>query len=145
MVHVPYKSGSAAATDLLAGQVDMMFEQMYAAKPALETGKVRAIAITSKERSPKFPAIPTFTELGLPQVVVMNWQGIVAPKGTPRAIIDKLNAAGNKILADREVRDNITSQSNEVGGGTPEDFEKLIRAEAEKWGALVKSAGIKPE
>jgi len=117
MVHVPYKSGSAAATDLLAGQVDMMFEQMYAAKPALETGKVRAIAITSKERSAKFPAIPTFTELGLPQVVVMNWQGIVAPKGTPRAIIDKLNAAGNKILADREVRDNITSQSNEVGGG----------------------------
>jgi tripartite-type tricarboxylate transporter receptor subunit TctC len=145
LIHIPYKSGSAATTDLLGGNVDMMFEQMYAAKPSLEGGKLRPLAITSRKRSPQFPAIPSFAEAGYPEVEVLNWQGLVAPKGTPRAIVDRLNAAVNKVLADAKVRESITAQSNEVVGGTPEEFAALIKSESAKWGAVVRAAHIKPE
>lgn len=145
MIHVPYKSGSAGLTDLMAGTVDLMFDQMYSAMPSVKANKLKAIAITSKTRSPLFPDVPTFVEAGLPKVVVLNWQGLIAPKGTPKAIIDRLNAAANEALKDLQLRSLMLSQGNEIGGGTPAEFADLIKTESVKWSAVVKAAHIKPE
>jgi tripartite-type tricarboxylate transporter receptor subunit TctC len=145
MIHVPYKSGSAALTDLMAGNVNMMFTQMYSAIPNIQAGKIRPIAITSKARSALLANVPTFIELGYPKVEVLNWQGLIAPKGTPKAIIDRLNTVANQVLKDPVVRDQIISQNNEVGGGTPEEFAALIKSESVKWSSVIKAAGIKAE
>lgn len=145
MIHVPYKSGSAALTDLMAGNVDMMFDQMYSAVPSIRADKLRAIAITSKKRSPLFPNLPSFAELGYPKVEVLNWQGFIAPAGTPKPIIDILNKAANEALKDPQLRELMLSQGNEIGGGTPADFAALIKSEAAKWSAVVKAGNIKPE
>ena len=145
MIHVPYKSGSAGLTDLMAGNVTMMFDQMYSAMPSIKADKLRAIAITSKKRSPLLPNIPSFSEIGYPKVEVLNWQGLIAPKGTPKVIIDKLNAAANEALQDPTLRELMLSQGNEIGGGSPADFAALVKAESAKWGAVVKAANIKPE
>jgi len=145
MIHVPYKSGSAALTDLMAGNVDMMFDQMYSAVPSIKADKLRPIAITSKKRSPLFPNLPSFAELGYPKVEVLNWQGFIAPAGTPKPIIEQLNKAANEALKDPQLRELMLSQGNEIGGGTPADFAALIKAEAAKWSAVVKAGNIKPE
>jgi len=145
MIHVPYKSGSAALTDLMAGNVDMMFDQMYSAAPNIRADKLRPIAITSKKRSPLFPNVPSFTELTYPKVEVLNWQGFIAPAGTPKPIIDTLNKAANEALKDPQLRELMLSQGNEIGGGSPADFAALIKAEATKWSAVVKAGNIKPE
>jgi len=145
MIHVPYKSGSAGLTDLMAGNVIMMFDQMYSAMPSIKADKIRAIAITSKKRSPLLPNVPSFSEIGYPKVEVLNWQGLIAPKGTPKAIIDKLNVAANEALQDPTLRELMLSQGNEIGGGSPADFAALVKAESVKWSAVVKTANIKPE
>jgi len=145
MIHVPYKSGSGGLTDLMAGNVTMMFDQMYSAMPSIKADKLRPIAITSKKRSPLLPNIPSFAEVGYPKVEVLNWQGLIAPKGTPKAVIDKLNAAANEALKDPQLRELMLSQGNEIGGGDPAEFAALIKAESAKWGAVVKTANIKPE
>lgn len=145
MIHVPYKSGSAALTDLMAGNVDLMFDQMYSAVPSIKADKIRPLAITSKKRSPLLPNVQSFAELGYPKVEVLNWQGLIAPKGTPKAIIDKLNAAANEALKDPQLRELMLAQGNEIGGGNPAEFAALIKSEASKWSAVVKSANIKPE
>jgi tripartite-type tricarboxylate transporter receptor subunit TctC len=145
MTHTPYKSGAAGATDLMGGHVQLMFEQMYAAMPSIKGGRMRALAITSKLRSPLLPDVPTMAESGYPAVEVLNWQGLVGPKGLPVALIQQLNAACNKALQDPEVKDRMLSQGNEVGGGTPEQFAALIKAEAPRWGKVVRDAKIDPE
>jgi tripartite-type tricarboxylate transporter receptor subunit TctC len=145
MIHVPYKSGSAGATDLMGGQVDCMFEQMYAAMPSIKGGRLRPLAITSKVRSPLLPDVPTMGEAGFPAVEVLNWQGIVGPKGLPAEIVKILNAAGNKALQDPELRTKMLEQGNEIAGGTPEQFAALIKSEAPRWGKVVKDAKIEPE
>lgn len=142
LIHAPYKSGSAGTADLMGGQVHMMFEQMYAAMPSIKGGKMRALAITSKTRSPLAPDIPTMAEQGYPEVEVLNWQGIVGPKGMPAELIRQLNVVGNKAMQDADLREKILSQGNEVGGGTPEQFAALIKAEAARWGKVVKDARI---
>ncbi|QWE24264.1 tripartite tricarboxylate transporter substrate binding protein [Polynucleobacter sp. AP-Elch-400A-B2] len=145
MIHVPYKSGSAALTDLMAGNVDMMFDQMYSAVPNIRADKLRPIAITSKKRSPLFPSVPSFAELTYPKVEVLNWQGFIAPAGTPKSIIDTLNKAANEALKDPQLRELMLSQGNEIGGGSPADFAALIKSEAAKWSAVVRAGNIKPE
>jgi len=145
MIHAPYKSGSAGATDLMGGQVNMMFEQMYSAMPAIKGGRLRALAITSKNRSPLLPDLPTMAEQGYAEVEVQNWQGLVGPKGLPADLVKLLNATLNKALQDPEVKDKILSQGNEMGGGTPEQFAALIKAEAPRWGKVVRDAKIEPE
>jgi tripartite-type tricarboxylate transporter receptor subunit TctC len=129
----------------MGGQVNMMFEQMYAAMPSIKGGKLRALAITSKTRSPLLPDVPTMAEAGFPAVEVLNWQGLVGPKGMPAELVRQLNAAGNKALQDPDLREKINSQGNEVGGGTPEAFAALIKSEAQRWGKVVKDAKIEPE
>ena len=145
MIHAPYKSGSAGATDLMGGQVHMMFEQMYSAMPSIKGGKLRALAITSKTRSPLAPDIPTMAEQGYPEVEVLNWQGLIGPKGMPADLIKQLNAIGNKALQDPDLKEKILSQGNEVGGGMPEQFAALIKAEAPRWAKVVRDAKIEPE
>ena len=145
MIHVPYKSGSAGLTDLMGGNVDMMFDQMYSAVPSIKADKLRPIAITSKKRSPLLPTVPSFAEVGYPKVEVLNWQGFIAPAKTPKPIIDKLNAAANEALRDPQLRELMLSQGNEIGGGSPADFAALIKSEAAKWSAVVKAGNIKPE
>ena len=145
LIHAPYKSGATGASDLMAGQVDMMFEQMYSAMPSLKGGRLRAIAITSKARSPLLPDVPTMGELGYPAVEVQNWQGLIGPKGLPAELVRTLSAACNQALQSAEVKDKILSQGNELGGGTPEQFAALIRAESPRWGKVVRDARIEPE
>ena len=145
MTHVPYKGGAPATTDLLGGQVDMMFEQMYSAAPNLKAGKLRGLAITSKTRSPLFPDVPTMNEAGVPGFEVQNWQGLVGPAGMPAAIVKQLNEIVNKAFADPAIKEQMLGQGNELGGGTPEHFAAFIKVEADRWGKLVKAADIKPD
>ena len=145
MIHAPYKSGAAATTDLMAGQVQLMFEQMYAAMPSLQSGKLRALAITSKARSPLAPDVPTMGEAGFPAVEVQNWQGLVGPKGMSAQLVRELNAIANKAMQDPDLRQKILSQGNELGGGTPEQFAALIKSETPRWAKVVRDAKMEAE
>ena len=145
MIHVPYKSGAAGTNDLMGGQVQMMFEQMYTAMPAMKGGRLRGLAITSKTRSPLLPDLPTMGEQGYPAVEVLNWQGLIGPKGLPPDILKALNAACNKALQDPDLREKMLGQGNEIAGGTPEQFAALIKAESPRWGKVVRDAKIEPE
>lgn len=126
----------------MGGQVHMMFEQMYVAMPAIQGGRMRALGITSKTRSPLLPNLPTMGEQGYPAVEVLNWQGLIGPKGLPADIIKLLNSACNQALQTAEVKEKILSQGNELGGGTPEQFAALIKSEAPRWGKVVRDAKI---
>jgi tripartite-type tricarboxylate transporter receptor subunit TctC len=145
MIGVPFKGGGPASTALLAGQVDMMFEQTSAALPSIQAGKIRPLAVTSAKRLGSMPNVPTFTELGFSQVTVSNWMGYVAPRGTPPAITAKLHAAFAKAMEHPEVKDKIIAQSNELGGGTSLDFAKFIQAETTRWSKLIKDKNIQLE
>jgi tripartite-type tricarboxylate transporter receptor subunit TctC len=145
MIHAAYKSGSAGQTDLMGGQVNMMFEQMYAAMPSIKGGKLRPLAVTSKTRAPLLPEVPTMAEAGYPQVEVLNWQGLIGPKGLPPEIVKLLNETANKALQDPGIRKIMLEQGNEVAGGTPEQFTALIKSESLRWAKAVKDAKIEPE
>jgi len=145
MIHAPYKSGGAGATDLMGGQVDMMFEQTYAAMPSIKSGRLRPLAVTSKTRSPLLPDVPTMAEAGFPAVEVLNWQGLIGPKGMPAEIVKVLNAAANKAMQDPELRAKMAEQGNDAVGGTPEQFAALIKSESPRWGKVVRDAKIEPE
>lgn len=142
MVGVPFKGGGPASTALMAGQVDLMFEQTGAALSSIKAGRIRPIAVTSSTRLPIMPDVPTFTEAGYPQITVSNWMGYVAPKGTPAAIITTLHEAFAKAIEQPEVKRNILSQNNEFGGGSAEDFAALIASERARWSKLIKERGI---
>lgn len=145
MLGVPYKGGGPAATALLSGEIDLMFEQTYAALPSVQAGKTRALAVTSERRLPSLPNVPTLLELGHADLVVSNWLGVIAPKGTPREVVQRLNAAFNQALQDPGLREKITAPGNLVGGGSPEEFGAFIAAESKRWSALVKAKGIRLE
>lgn len=143
ITHVPYKGGSPAATDLMAGHLNMMFEMGYAALPAIQGGRVRPIAVTSAERISVLPEVPTMAELGINGFESYNWQGIIAPAGTPAPIITKLNQAFNEILKDPDVAKAISSAGSQAVGGTPEAFGTFIASETAKWAKVIQSADIK--
>ncbi len=145
MVHIPYKGGAPAAADLMAGHLPMMFEMGYAALPSVKAGKTRALAVTSAQRVALLPDVPTMAEAGQPGFESYNWQGIIVPAGTPRAIVDRLNREFNAILLLPDQRDAILATASEVAGGTPEVFRDLIRSETVKWAQVVQAAKIQPE
>jgi tripartite-type tricarboxylate transporter receptor subunit TctC len=145
MIHAPYKSGSAGATDVMGGQVQMMFEQMYAAMPSIKGGLMRPLAITSRTRSPLLPDVPTMAEQGYAAVEVLNWQGLIGPKGMAPDLVRQLNRVCNQALNTEEVKSKVLSQGNELGGGTPEEFAALIKSEAVRWGKVVRDAKIEAE
>ena len=143
MLHVPYKGAVPALTDLIGGQVSMIFSSMPPALPLVKTGKIRALGVTSATRSPAAPAIPTITESGLPGYEVNNWYGILAPRGTPKEIVSKLNAEIVKILNMPDVKESLAVQGAEPVSGTPEQFAAYIKEETEKWAKIVKYSGAR--
>ena len=144
MVHIPYKGGGPALTDLLGGQVQLMFATMPAAMPHVRSGKLRAVAVTSAKRSQAMPELPTLGET-LKGYDASTWYGVLAPAATPRAIIATLHGAILKILGVAETRDRLLAQGFEPVGGTPAEFGAYIKSEIVKWGRVIKAAGIKPE
>ena len=145
LTHVPYKGSSPALTDLIGGHVGIYFSSLPPAVALVKEGKVRALAVTSAKRSPIFPDLPTVAEAALPGYEAVLHYGIVAPAGTPRPIIDKLNAALNAALATDEVRQRLAIEGAEPQPTTPEEYGAIIDREVTMWSDLVKAAGIKPE
>ena len=145
MVHVPYKGIAPALTDLLGGEVQLMFGTVVALVPHIQAGKLRALAVTGKKRSPLIPDVPTLRESGLPEYEAGSWYGIEAPAGTPRAIIDQLNAVIVKALKQPDVAKRLATDGAEVIGSTPEEFGAHIKADLERVGKIVRAAGIQAE
>jgi tripartite-type tricarboxylate transporter receptor subunit TctC len=143
LLHVPYKGGAPAINDLVGGQVQAIFEGQVALAPHLQSGRVRALAITGDKRSPALPDVPTAAEAGLPQYEANFWSGLVAPSGTPAEAIQKLNAVLVKALASPEVRETLARQGLEAAGNTPQEFAAYISREMEKWSGVVKASGAK--
>ena len=143
MTHVPYKGSSPALTDLIGGQVQIMFDNLPSALPQIKGGRLRAIAVTSLKRAPVLPDIPTINESGLPGFEASSWFGMLAPAGTPAAIVARINAEVNKWLQSADAREKLLGQGAEAAGGSPEQFANHIRAESEKWAKVVKASGAK--
>ena len=143
VVHTPYRGGALAANDLMGGHVALMIDVMPNVLPLAKGGKLRALAVTTAARVPAAPEIPTVAESGLPGFEVSAWDGVLAPAGTPTAVIDRLNAAIRAALADPEVRAALVARGAQPVPGTPEAFARHIAAESEKWAQVVKKAGAK--
>jgi tripartite-type tricarboxylate transporter receptor subunit TctC len=145
MLHVPYKGGNLALNDLVGGRIDVMFYTLAVANPQINAGKVRAIAVTSLARDPTQPKLPTVDESGLKGYEIVGWHGFLAPAGTSRDVVNRVNATVAKILGTREMRDLWTSQGMQVVTNTPEQFARRLREDYEKYGRVVKAVGIAPE
>ena len=145
MVHVPYKGAAPALADLLGGQVQLMFSTMPPALPHVKDGRLRALAVTSAKRSPAMPELPTVDEIALPGFEANTWHGVVAPAGTPTAIIARLNREIVSILHLPEVVERLSAQGAEPVGSTPEEFAAYIRSETVKWAKVVRESGAKAE
>jgi tripartite-type tricarboxylate transporter receptor subunit TctC len=143
MTHVPYKGSSPALTDLIGGQVQIMFDNLPSALPQIKGGKLRAVAVTSLKRAPALPDVPTINESGVPGFEASSWFGMLAPAGTPAPIVARINAEVNKWLQSADAREKLLSQGAEAAGGPPERFAAHIRAESEKWAKVVKASGAK--
>jgi tripartite-type tricarboxylate transporter receptor subunit TctC len=144
IIHVPYRGSTPAITDMLAGNVQLMFDVTPTALPQITSGKLRALAVTTKQRIDALPDIPSLSDY-LPGYEAEGWLGIGAPAGTPSAIIDALNKQINAGLADNQIKSRLADIGVVVRGGTPEEFGKFIAAETAKWGKVIRDAGIKPD
>jgi len=144
-VHVPYKGSAPSAADLAAGQVQYSFENLSSAMPHIKGGKVRLIAVASAKRSPATPEVPTFAEIGFPGFEVSAWFILLAPAGTPKDIINRLNAEVDRILALPDTRERFAALAIEPAGGTPEQGTAFMRAEAAKWSKIIKDSGAKAD
>ena len=145
LVHIPYKGSSGARTDVIGGQVEMMFDAVTTMVEQVRAGKVKAIATTGKTRSDVLPDVPTISESGVPGYEATIWLGIMAPKGTPKAVVDKLNEAISKISSQPDVKQTWAKQGAVPMVMSPEAFEKYARDDIAKWAKVIKSAGIKAE
>jgi len=145
MTHIPYKGSTLAHPDLLSGRTSLMFDTVAAIKSQISANNVRALAVTTAKRVDVLPSLPTMAEAGLPGYETSTWGGILAPAGTPKATVAKLNAEMNKILAMPDVREKMQGAGLEIGGGTPQQFADFIGVEIIKWGKVAKDAGIQPE
>ncbi len=145
LVHVPYKGAAPALADLLGGQVQIMFSTMPPALPHVKDGKLRALAVTSRKRSPATPELPTIDEAALPGFEAITWHGVVVPVGTPAAIIARLNREIVAVLHLPDVVERLSNQGAEALGSTPEEFASYIRSESIKWAKVVRESGAKAE
>ena len=143
LLHVPFRGAGPAMNDLLAGQVDMMFDGMGTSAQPIKTGKLKGLAVATKERLSEFPSIPTAAEIGVPGWEVATWYGVWAIKGTPEPIVDRMHAEIGKALKDPKLQKIWQEQSAQVGGESRADFAKRIRTETEKWARVTKEADIK--
>ncbi len=144
-VHVPYKGGAPAVTDLVAGRISLMMANLTTAQPHIRSGRLRGLGVGTKSRSPLFPDLPTIAESGVPGYEANNWNGVVAPRGTPRAVVERLHREIVAVLKETIIIERMAGSALEPIGDTPDEFSRYLRAEADKWGKLVKSAGIKAE
>jgi len=145
MLHVPYKGSAPALTDLVGGQVQVMFDNMPSSLPLAKSGKLRALAVTSPKRSPSAPDIPTLDEAGVPGYDVGSWFGLMAPKGTPREIITRLNVESNKILNSQEMRERFLELGAVPLPMSPEKYGEYIHSEIKKYAELIRISGAKSE
>ena len=145
MVHVPYKGSSAAHTDLIGGQIQVMFDNFVALLPQIKAGQVRALAVSSAKRHPLLPDVPSIAEGGVRDFEAVAWFGVVAPPGTPRDIVAKLNAEVVKALNQPEMKQRLTDGGSLVIGNSPDDADRFLKSEIVRWGAVVKAANINAE
>jgi tripartite-type tricarboxylate transporter receptor subunit TctC len=143
--HIPYKGVTAAIPDLLEGRVTMMFSPIQSVLPLVREGKVRALAVTSLKRAATFPELPTIAESGYPGFEVTLWNGLLAPAGTPAAIVRKLHLETVKALALSDVRGKFADLGFDIIGNSPEEFATIIKSEIPKWAKVIKNSGIKPD
>jgi tripartite-type tricarboxylate transporter receptor subunit TctC len=144
LLHVPYKGSAPALNDVMAGHVPMMFDLLATALPAVQAGKLKALAVTGKTRTPLLPGVPTAVESGLKDFEVSAWFGIFAPAGTPAAIVDRLNADITAVLQLPEMQKRLRELGADPETGTPESYSRYVRSEARKWAEVVKKAGLSP-
>lgn len=144
MTHVPYKGAGPALVDLMGGQVQVMFDNLPSSVVHIKSGKLRALAVTSEQREPSMPQVPTIGET-VPGYEATAWFGVGMPKNTPRDVVERVNAEVNRALADPKMRDRLAELGGKPIGGTPEDFGKIIAAETAKWGKVVAASGAKVE
>ena len=142
LLHVPYKGSPPAYIDLMSGQVDIMFDNIVAVGPQVKQGNLKALAATTKTRVPTLPDLPTMAESGYPTFEAVAWFGVLVPKGTPRPVIERLNAEFGKALAIPEIRQKLIDMGAQVMPGTPDEFGKFLTAEVAKWEPVVHRAGI---
>lgn len=145
MQQIPYKGGGAVLPDLIAGRVSMFFGSISTLQPHVQTGKLRAIAVTTVQRATAMPELPTFIEAGLAGYEVNGWYGLLAPGKTPRAIVSRLNAELREVLADADTRQRFQQRGMDPAPGPAQEFAALIRSEMAKWAKVIRAAGIKPE
>ncbi len=145
LIHVPYKGVSPAMTDLVGGQVTMMFAQMSAALPYIQAGRLRALGVASARRSAVLPDVPTVAEQGFPQFEAVSWYALMAPAGTPREVVEQLNRQTGEVLADPALKSKLATLGMDVGGGTPRQLGETIQKETARWGAVIKQRGISVE
>jgi tripartite-type tricarboxylate transporter receptor subunit TctC len=142
LVHIPYKGEAPGLTDVIAGHVPFMFSNVTASNAHVQAGKLRALAVTGLERTPAVPGVPTLSESGLPGFEVVGFFGVMAPAGTPPQLVARLNGEIAKVLARADTRERFAAQALEPGNMSAAQFADYIKAEAEKWGKLIKDAGI---
>jgi tripartite-type tricarboxylate transporter receptor subunit TctC len=145
IVHVPYKGGGPAMVDLLGGQINLIFATAASAVPHIQSGKIRALAVTTANRSKLVPDLPTVAEAGLKGFEANNWYGIVVPAKTPQAIIDRLNREFTAVLKMPEIQQVLFKQGLDAAPSTPEAFAAYIKSETAKWAKVIKASGAKPE
>lgn len=143
MLHVPYKGSPAAVVDLLGGSISIYFDAIGSSLPHINSGKLRALAVTAHARSPALPEVPTMIEVGFPGFEVTNWYGLMAPAGTPPAVLSLLQSETAKILKQTEMLQALAAQGADPVGSSREDFARFIRAEIEKWGKVIRSSGMR--
>jgi tripartite-type tricarboxylate transporter receptor subunit TctC len=145
MAHVPYKGSAPAVSDLLGGQVQLMFDNLPSALPHIKGGKLKALAVTSMARAPALPDGPTVNESGVPGFEASSWFGLLAPAGTPRDVVTRINGEVAKWLASPDGKEKLAAVGANAAGGSPEDFAKHIAAETAKWAKVVKESGAKAD
>ncbi len=143
IVHIPYKGGAAGIADLIAGNVELMFESTNSIAPHVRSGRVRALAVTGAKRSISLPDVPTLAEAGVAGYEVNAWSGIIAPAGLPRPVLDRLNQAINAAIVAPQTKERFAQLGSEGGGGTPEEFAALIRRDSAKWAEVIRRSGAK--
>jgi tripartite-type tricarboxylate transporter receptor subunit TctC len=145
LAHIPYRGSAQAVNALMANEVQVLLASVTAAQPALAAGRARALAVLADRRSPLLPEVPTIAEAGLPRLDVKTWIGLLAPAGTPRWMVDRLNLALNRILRSPDTRAWLERQGLEAVGGSPEAFDSELRADLDKWGKVARRLDIRPQ
>ena len=145
VTHVPYRGGAPALADLVAGQLSFMIENVPGTLPLVRDGKLRALAITSRQRLALVPDLPTMEEAGVPGYEMIGWNGIFVPKATPPEIVTRLNAELVKVLRSADVGEQLAKLGAVPVGDSPEQFGAFVKAESARWGKIIKDLGIKPE